>query len=589
MDFNIEIELKNLEKENLFEKLGLSPTGEGVTEKIVKEAYDKIDKRWQNYRKEVSHRAILKKCDDARKTLKDAYDILKTNKDIQTYRKIQKLQQQSQQQQTQNNKEQKQAKPTQQEKPKKEVKPKIKVSPENINFGNVNLNRSLTKIVNVTSEYAWQISKQPQWLNIEKQGDKLKITFTAKEEKSFDEDIVIKSKEVYKRISVTANAVAKPEIKFSQTAVNFGKFDIPNSKKTEISVTNTGTGKLEWKISNSPEWLKVKKVSDKIVIEFEPKKENNFNGNIEIESNGGNTKITVNAQVNDPEKPILQINKKNIDFGKISISEKKEINIAVENKGVRELQWHFSKQPTWIELNKAKDNLKINFAPKTDGIFSDTFEITSNAGTETITVKADIFDPIKIRKAKRKKIIIASSVATTIIAIIIAIFVNNYIKQENAWETAKNNNTFESYEMYISKYPTGKYIEKAETMQEDALWKSAKNENTIESFERYISEYSTGMYIKNANNLKDSIIWKNTQTKNTILSYKTFVDNYPNSVYHEKAVIILNDLIEKHTITQQVAKRIFNNFWATHVKLDVLLANCQTLLKVSDSCPTLRG
>ena len=28
---------------------------------------------------------------------------------------------------------------------------------------------------------------------------------------------------------------------------------------------------------------------------------------------------------------------------------------------------------------------------------------------------------------------------------------------------------------------------------------------------------------------------------------------------------------------------------ATHVKLDVLLANCQTLLKVSDSCPTLRG
>ena len=30
-------------------------------------------------------------------------------------------------------------------------------------------------------------------------------------------------------------------------------------------------------------------------------------------------------------------------------------------------------------------------------------------------------------------------------------------------------------------------------------------------------------------------------------------------------------------------------FLATHVKLDVLLANCQTLLKVSDSCPTLRG
>ena len=29
--------------------------------------------------------------------------------------------------------------------------------------------------------------------------------------------------------------------------------------------------------------------------------------------------------------------------------------------------------------------------------------------------------------------------------------------------------------------------------------------------------------------------------------------------------------------------------WATHVKLDDLLANCQTLLKVSDSCPTLRG
>ena len=34
---------------------------------------------------------------------------------------------------------------------------------------------------------------------------------------------------------------------------------------------------------------------------------------------------------------------------------------------------------------------------------------------------------------------------------------------------------------------------------------------------------------------------------------------------------------------------LHKDIMATHVKLDVLLANCQTLLKVSDSCPTLRG
>ncbi len=298
---------QNINKSNLFERLGLPASGKEdgkeVSPEKVKEAFEINRTHWKVREKKVrKNKEKQKVCENSIKKLEQTYELLKTKEGI--HYQIKTIEAQDTEEHTPDT--------SQQEQPKQEYIPKIQVSTSKIDFGKVNLKQSKTKEVIIknagSGELIWEISKHPKWLLCKKQGDKLIITFTSESENSFDDDIVIESNGGYARIAVTASAVSSPVLKLSQTTVNFGKFDIPNSKKTEINVTNTGTGKLEWKISNSPEWLKVKKVSDKIIIEFEPKKENNFNGNIEISSNGGNTKIPVNAQVNDPEKPVLQVN-----------------------------------------------------------------------------------------------------------------------------------------------------------------------------------------------------------------------------------------------------------------------------------------
>ena len=74
---------------------------------------------------------------------------------------------------------------------------------------------------------------------------------------------------------------------------------------------------------------------------------------------------------------------------------------------------------------------------------------------------------------------------------------------------------------------------------------------------------------------KSLIMFKNIQRKPDIA-------NVYNNISTSLSYLNKNNEALKYMDTSLVV-------WATHVKLDVLLANCQTLLKVSDSCPTLRG
>jgi len=82
-------------------------------------------------------------------------------------------------------------------------------------------------------------------------------------------------------------------------------------------------------------------------------------------------------------------------------------------------------------------------------------------------------------------------------------------RERRAWEVAEAGNTVASYQEYLAKYPSGKNAIEAQaridrmsadaaTAQalaiEQAAWSSAKNANTAESYQTYLSSYPNGTY-----------------------------------------------------------------------------------------------
>lgn len=207
------------------------------------------------------------------------------------------------------------------------------------------------------------------------------------------------------------------------------------------------------------------------------------------------------------KKPILKFSQIQLDFGKINLYENKRINIKIENTGEGNLEWEIKQKPNWVTLRKSGNELQVIFSPKTGGLFSDHIQISSNGSKDSISVRAEIFDPLKLRNAKRQKRAISAVVSIFIIVIVFSFIIGSSMKEKKAWKTAKNENTFESYKTYLSEYPKGKYVLKAETLQEDALWEAGQTENTINGYNTYLKEYPKGKYLEEAKDKLEEAIW----------------------------------------------------------------------------------
>ena len=76
--------------------------------------------------------------------------------------------------------------------------------------------------------------------------------------------------------------------------------------------------------------------------------------------------------------------------------------------------------------------------------------------------------------------------------------------EEQAWNTATQKNTLQSYRTYVSSYPQGKYLQtankKIKELEEEQVWIIATQRNTPQSYRNYLSSYPRGKYTTTANN-----------------------------------------------------------------------------------------
>ena len=286
----------------------------------------------------------------------------------------------------------------------KEV-PDLSVSATTLDFGSSETSKSFN-ISNVgTGTLAWNVGTDKNWISV---NPKTGSTTTQPTQVSVSVDranlgtgtftgtITVTSNGGTKTISVSASKEV-PDLSVTPTALDFGS----NESSKTFNISNIGNGTLTWNVSDDKDWISVSPAagsttsgSNQITVSVDRTNLSGgtFSGTVTVTSNGGTKTISVSV-VN--EAPQLSVTPLTLDFGLNETSK----TFAITNIGTGTLTWQIDDDRLWLITEPtsgstaagANDNITVNVNRTLLALVRDdgTITITSNGGTETVTVNIE--------------------------------------------------------------------------------------------------------------------------------------------------------------------------------------------------------
>jgi outer membrane protein OmpA-like peptidoglycan-associated protein len=103
---------------------------------------------------------------------------------------------------------------------------------------------------------------------------------------------------------------------------------------------------------------------------------------------------------------------------------------------------------------------------------------------------------------------------------------------ENAYEIVHKQNTEDAYNGYLSYYKDGNEQVRGKVIQDrnEVSYQTALNNNTVESFQDFINKYPKAEEVPSARENRDALAYEISSNEHTIQSYKSFIKKYPNAI-----------------------------------------------------------
>jgi len=197
----------------------------------------------------------------------------------------------------------------------------------------------------------------------------------------------------------------------------------------------------------------------------------------------------------------------------------------------------------WVDISELQKGAEL-FSEAQDSLKKATELSPDNTEHENKLNEATALYNKQKKCKKRKTVIITGFVFTIAVLIILSVNLYNQHKENKAWEVAKQENTYESYGVYLRTYPNNRFSKEAEHVKEKVLWEKAMEMNTVEFYDDYLGKYPNGKYISEAKIKKEDSFWKDVQEKNTLQAYNNYIDLYNNGKYLNDAVKKRNKAVE---------------------------------------------
>lgn len=131
-------------------------------------------------------------------------------------------------------------------------------------------------------------------------------------------------------------------------------------------------------------------------------------------------------------------------------------------------------------------------------------------------------------------------------------------RNELAYINAKNLNSLESYEYFISTYPEALQVYKAISNRNHIAYENAKLEDNIIGYQAFISKYRDAVEVNQAKDRIQELAFEQTKKINTSVAYNSFINEYPKSKHVKQAF----DLYEK---TQYKENIPIGSSWKVYV------------------------
>ncbi len=241
------------------------------------------------------------------------------------------------------------------------------------------------------------------------------ITFPSSAEGTFSGNITISSNDPDRAtqtlsISVIVQPPPVPAISVQQTAVNFGIIEAGQTGQQTITITNTGTAKLEITgiesdvsgLTFDATMFTVEPNSSRTVtVTFPSSTAGTFSGNITISSNDPDRAIrtlSVSVIVQPPPVPVIAVQQTAVDFGTVEFAQTVQQTFTITNTGTAPLEVTgiesdvpgLTFDDTMFRLEPGDSRtVTITFPSSTAGTFSGNITISSNdpdRATRTLSV-----------------------------------------------------------------------------------------------------------------------------------------------------------------------------------------------------------
>ena len=110
---------------------------------------------------------------------------------------------------------------------------------------------------------------------------------------------------------------------------------------------------------------------------------------------------------------------------------------------------------------------------------------------------------------------------------------NTCDKSKSDWEMARQLNTIEGYNEFLSKHSQSKFAEVAKEKIEELTWDSTVKDNTIEAYQEFLSEYPQSKFVETAKEKiaefrrLEELDWQKAKKQNTVEAFRDFIKKHP--------------------------------------------------------------
>jgi hypothetical protein len=290
--------------------------------------------------------------------------------------------------------------------------PTLQVTPSNLDFGDSDLSENLTVANAGTGTVDWQLTESIPWLSTSAvQGSTggtpttviVTVDRTGLSPGIYSDNIEFTSNGGDVTVPVTMTVPGpSPLLSVSTTILNFGA----NLTQLTFTIRNTGTGTLNWNISESIPWLTAGPLSGTTTSETEiitvdvdrtGLSPDDYMGTLAVTSDGGAANVIANMTVAPAQ---LVVTPTTLNFGKFATTKL----FVVSNSGTGTVNWSVNTAtfPAWLSVaSPIPTNGSVSSNPESVvlivdrtglsvGIHTHSFPGTSDAGTVNVTVNLTV-------------------------------------------------------------------------------------------------------------------------------------------------------------------------------------------------------